>query len=147
MSSFSTDITINAAPEKVWQILAAIGDIYRWNPGVVSSHINTEQSAGLGAGRHCDLGGKNYLKEEIVTWEVGKRLTMRIIDTNLPFKTADIHFKLQPDNGATRVTVSPEYTLKFGPIGSLLDRFYVRNTYLKGMKALLRGLKEYAEDS
>ncbi len=147
MSSFTTEIKINASVENVWPVLADIGNIYQWNPGVVSSHTTTEETTGLGTCRYCDLGGKNYLDEEVVEWQVGQRLTMRITGTNLPFKTADIRFSLRPDNGGTLVAVSPDYTLKFGLLGTLLNGIYVRRTYAKGMNALLAGLKDYVESS
>jgi uncharacterized protein YndB with AHSA1/START domain len=145
MSSFSTEIKIQASVEQVWSVLADIGHIDRWNPGVVESHVLSDQPAGLGASRYCNLGDKNFLNEEVVTWEEGKRLTMRITDTNLPLR-ADIQFTLRPENGSSVVTVSPEYTVKYGPLGWLLDRFYVRSNYEKGMNALLAGLKAYVED-
>ena len=145
MSTFSTEINIQAAVEQVWDVLADIGSIDRWNPGVVESHVTTDQPTGLEAGRYCNLGGNNYLNETVVDWEVGRRLTMRITDTNLPLQ-ADIRFSLQPDQGGTLVTVSPEYTVNYGPLGWLLDRVYVRNNYEQGMKALLVGLKKYVEN-
>jgi hypothetical protein len=74
---------------------------------------------------------------------------MRILGTSLPFKTVEIRFRLRPnldtEGGGTAVSVSPVYELKYGPLGKVLDAFYVRGTYLKGMKALLRGLKDYVE--
>lgn len=146
MSGFIVEIRIHASAEQVWAALADIGAIHRWNPGVVHSYVTTERTAGLGAGRRCDLGGKNYLKEEVVEWEPGKRLTLRIIDTSLPFKAADIRFVLHPDVSGTRVAVSPDYRLKFGPLGTILDRLYVRGAYRKGMTALLYGLKRYVEE-
>ena len=145
MSSFMKEIYIEASPETVWAVLADIGSIYRWNPGVESSQLTTEQGTGLGACRHCKLGGKNFLDEEVVLWEEGERLTMRIIGTNLPFKTADIRFALHPEGEDTRVTVSPEYTLKYGPLGKLMDAAFVHRTASQGMEALLVGLKEYIE--
>jgi len=57
MSTFETSITINATVKKVWDVLGDIGNIYVWNPGVVHSH-STNDKVGLGATRHCDLGGK-----------------------------------------------------------------------------------------
>ncbi len=147
MSSFSTEITIQAPPLATWQALADIGNIYRWNPGVARSHLTSSQAAGLGATRHCDLGGPNFLDEKVVNWQPEKQLTMRITNTNMPFKSADIHFMLRADNGRTIVTVSPEYKLKFGWLGALFDRLYVRNTYRQGMEALLDGLKQYVENS
>ena len=147
MSSFTTKIRIDAPVDRVWAVLSDIGAIHQWNPGVVSSHVITDAAKGIGAGRHCDLGGKNYLKEEVVEWEVGKRLTMRITDTNLPFKAADIHFTLYPNGNSTVVTVSPHYEIKFGLLGRALDQVYIRSSYAKGMRALLLGLKHHVEGS
>ena len=145
MSSFQTEIKIRAPVSEVWKVLADIGTISHWNPGVVSSNVTTDEVEGVSVRRHCALGGGNYLDEEVVDWKIGKRLTMRIIGTNLPFKTADIRFTLHADNSETVVTVSPEYTIKFGLLGTVLDLLFVRRTYVKGMKRLLVGLKSHIE--
>jgi hypothetical protein len=116
-----------------------------WNPGVQESHLTSDLDSCLGATRHCDLGGRNYLDEEVVEFVSGEALTMRITNTNLPFQHADIRFRLEPEGKATRVSVSPEYRMKFGPLGGLMDRVMVRRTYQKGMRSLLRGLKEHVE--
>ena len=145
MGSFATETKIKAPVAEVWQTLADIGDIYQWNPGVEASHTTSEQCEGLGATRFCDLGGKNYLDEEVVTWQPNEKLTMRITGTNLPFAAADIRFTLRPEADSTVVTVSPLYKLKFGVIGQLLDRVYVRKSYQKGMEGLLAGLKRFIE--
>ncbi len=146
MSSFKTQTTIDAPIESIWRVLADIGSISTWNPGVVESHVTTHDIGGVGAGRHCDLGGRNYLDEKVVEWEPERRLTMRIIGTNLPFRRADIRFTLQQGTGSTVVSVSPEYELKYGLVGMLLDALLVRRTYRKGMEALLSGLKEHVEN-
>ena len=145
MATFETAILVNSSVDRVWDVLADIGTISRWNPGVKSSHLTTEGKEGMGAGRRCNLGGKTYLDEEVVAWEPHKNLTMRITATNLPFRRADIRFNLKDTGEGTLVTVSPNYALKFGWFGSILDRFFVRRTYLKGMKQLLAGLKHYVE--
>ena len=146
MSSFATEIKIDAPIDDVWEVLGDVGAIYRWNPGVVKSHLTTDEGTGVGACRYCDLGGKNYLDEKVVEWQAGERLTMRITGTNLPFKSADIRFRLRAEDESTVVSVSPDYALKFGALGTLLDRVYVRRSYLKGMNALLAGLKRYVEN-
>ena len=61
MGTFRTEICIDAPPGDVWAVLADIGAISRWNPGVVESHLSSAASEGKGAARHCDLGGQNYL--------------------------------------------------------------------------------------
>jgi uncharacterized protein YndB with AHSA1/START domain len=147
MPSFSTAIQIEAPPERVWHTLADIGEIARWNPGVRSSHLLRPASGGPGDSRYCDLGSGNYLEETVAAWEPGEALTMRITATNLPIAAADIHFRMEPAPGGTHVEVAPEYRLKFGLLGRILDRLYVRRQYLAGMRALLGGLKEYVEIS
>ena len=153
MSSFTVETTIAAPPERVWQALADIGAIARWNPGVVASHTTGDRPGGLDAERYCDLGGGNYLHERVVAWEPERALTMRITETNLPFAAADIAFTLEPaPNGGradaaphSRVTLTPTYRLRFGPLGRLLDAVYVRSQYRRGMAALLDGLRREVE--
>lgn len=147
MSTFTTSTTIDAPREHVWAALADIGSIHVWNPGVKASHSTSEQESGLGATRHCDLGGRNFLDEEVVAFEAGEALTMRITKTNLPLQDVHIRFRLESAGEATRVTVSPDYRVKFGPLGAVLDRLFVRRTYEKGMGALLGGLKRHVESA
>ncbi len=146
MSTFVEQISIAAPQHLVWKVLADIGSIHKWNPGVVDSHMTTVGEVGNGAGRRCELGGKIYLDERIVEWEPEKALTMRIVKTNLPFQVADIRFTLEEQGEQTLVTVAPQYRLKFGIVGALLDMVFVRAQYRKGMVNLLRGLKQYIED-
>lgn len=145
MTTFTTSTAIAAPRDLVWAALADIGSISAWNPGVLDSHTTSEEPTGLGASRHCDLGGRNYLDEQVVRFEDGEAITMRVIDSNLPFEHADIHFTLGSNGDATTVTVAPEYRLKFGPVGRLMDRLVVRKTYEKGMTAMLEGLKRHLE--
>ena len=145
MNSFATETKIDAPVNQVWDALADIGNIYAWNPGVVASRTTSAASADLGATRTCDLGGKNFLDEEVVAWQPNEQLFMQITNTNLPFATAVIRFYLKPENDSTIVTVSPQYQLKYGFVGSLLDRVYVRENYRRGMDSLLAGLKEFVE--
>ena len=70
---------------------------------------------------------------------------MRVTGTNLPFKSADIRFVLENCDGSTTVCVSPEYALKYGFAGRLLDAIMINRVYRKGMRALLGGLKEHVE--
>lgn len=145
MSEFAESIDISASPEAVWSALADIGRIGEWNPGVFRSEQTSSGDVGVGATRHCDLGGKNYLDEEVTLFEPYQRMTIRISDTNLPFEFANIRFTLAPTNGGTSVTVSPEYELKYGVIGRMLDSLIVRAQYRRGMQGLLQGLKTFVE--
>ncbi len=146
MGEFAESIVISAPIEQVWGSLADIGSIYLWNPGVKASHQTTNGEVGVGSCRHCNLGGKNFLDEEVVTFDPPRQITFRITNSNMPFQSADIRFTLkQKKTEETSVTVSPIYQLKYGPIGKLLDAVMVRNQYQKGMGELLQGLKNHVE--
>jgi uncharacterized protein YndB with AHSA1/START domain len=145
MSTFTIEQFIQAPVAEVWDALANIGEISQWHPGLEASHLTGEASAGLNAGRYCDFGGVNFADEKVVEWQEGERLTMRVVDTNLPLESADIRFILREKNGGTQVRLSPEYKFKYGFLGSILDRVYGRKTYQKGMGIFLRGLKTHLE--
>ncbi len=147
MTEFTRSVRIEAPIAEVWAALDDIATIERWNPGVRESRLIGTQPTGEGAARFCDLGGRNYLHEEVVLHEPERALTMRITETNLPFRKADIRFRLEPDRSGTRVTVSPVYRLRFGPLGAVLDASFVQRTYRRGMDALLAGLKRHVEAS
>lgn len=145
MPTFTKQTEIDAPVESVWRVLADIGSIADWNPGVVESHTTSDDPGGLGAGRRCDLGGNNFLDEEVVEWDDERTLTMRVTGTNLPLVRADIRFTLDKGDEKTQVFVSPDYTLKYGALGKAFDAVFVRRTYEKGMAALLEGLKRHVE--
>jgi uncharacterized protein YndB with AHSA1/START domain len=146
MAEFTRSTFIDAPVARVWAALDDIASIEQWNPGVRESRLIGTQPSGDGAARYCDLGGRNYVHEEVVAHEPERALTMRITKTNLPFDEADIRFRLQPEGSGTRVTVSPAYRLRFGLLGAALDASVVRRTYSRGMAALLAGLKRHVEE-
>ncbi|UCF19394.1 MAG: SRPBCC family protein [Gemmatimonadota bacterium] len=146
MPGFTREIKIAASVDEVWEVLADIGGICRWNPAVVYSEGTRGDKAGLGAGRHCSLGGKKYVDEEVVEWKPGERLTMRTVATNLPVSSADIRFTLKDENCSTRVKVTPSYDVKFGTLGKLLDLLYLRRLYRSDTRILLGGLKRWLEN-
>ena len=146
MSTFTERITIDAPRQDVWAALADIGTIAAWNPGLSGSH-RINDIDGVGGARHCDLSTKHSLTEDVVEFEPGTAITFRVTDSTLPFKTADIAFTLteHAQQARTEVTVSPTYTLKYGPLGRILNTVAVRRNYRAGMRELLEGLKRHLE--
>ena len=146
MGAFSTEIRIDAPKEKVWEVLADLGDIYKWNPGVSHSRSTSESSGGEGATRHCDLASpKGYLEERAFDWREGEGFKIDIYESNLPIKRNVVEFTVRSDGDGAIVSVAPDYELKFGPISALLDLLIARRQLRKGMAALLAGLKYHVE--
>ncbi len=146
MGSFSTEIQIDAPKEKVWEVLADLGGIYKWNPGVSHSRSTSESSGGEGATRHCDLSNPSgYLEERAFDWREGEGYKIDIFESSFPIERNVVEFTVRADRDGTIVSVSPDYRLKFGPIGALLDRLILGRQMRKGMENLLAGLKYHVE--
>ena len=144
MGYFSVQTKIDAPKEKVWEVLADLGSIYKWNPGV--SHSTSESTQGEGATRHCDLQNPSgYLEERATNWREGEGFTIDIYESNFPIKRNLVQFSVEANGNGTIVKVAPDYQFKFGPIGSLLDRLILGRQLRKGMANLLAGLKYHVE--
>ena len=146
MGYFSVQTKIDAPKDKVWEVLADLGSIYKWNPGVSHSHSTSESSGGEGATRHCDLQNPSgYLKERAFDWREGEGFKIDIYETNLPIKRNVVEFSVMAEGEGTIVEVAPTYQFKFGPIGTLLDWLFLRRKLRKGTADLLAGLKYHVE--
>ena len=147
MTRVSSQVRINAPKGEVWEALADFGGIYKWNPGVSHSYITSGNAQDRGATRHCDLPSPSgaYLKERIVEWRDGEYLKVEIFETNLPLKQNIVEFSVEADGDGAIVKVTPDYTLKYGPLGSLMDALWARRKIQKGFNDLLAGLKYHVE--
>ncbi len=146
MASVSSKIHIGAPKDQVWEVLSDLGGIYKWNPGVSSSHYTSEQTQGDGATRHCDLESpRGYLEERALEWRDGEGYVIDVYDSNLPIEKNRIEFSLTAEGDGATVTVTPDYKLKYGLLGSLLDRLWARRQLQKGFDEMLAGLKHHVE--
>ena len=150
MATFSTVIDINAPKQKVWEVLADLGSIYKWNPGVAKSYSTSPETEGEVAMRHCDLqnakgGSIGYLEERAFDWRDGEGFTIDVYESNLPIKRNHVRFTLESNGDSTVVTITPDYALKFGPVGVLADLLFARRQLKKGMVDLAAGLKYHIE--
>ncbi len=147
MTTITREIKIDASQEKVWEILADFGGIYKFNPGVSSSHSTSSANSGVGATRHCDLLPAGSVEERIFEWKEGQAYKVEIYSGKgtPPFKSAVGQLEAKPDGNGTLVRMRFEYSLKFGPIGALMDRLMVRSQFSKAIPGILAGLKHYAE--
>ena len=150
MARFSTAIKINAPREKVWEVLADLGSISKWNAGVSNSHSTSTETGGEGATRHCDLqnakgGSIGFLEERAFDWRDGEGFIIDVYESNLPLKRNHVRFDLESDGNGAIVTITPDYAIKFGPLVVLADLLIVRRQLKKGMADMAAGLKFHIE--
>ncbi len=56
-----------------------------------------------------------------------------------------VEFSIKAYGNGTIVTVAPDYKLKYGLLGWLMNQIVVRQKFQKGMEDLLTGLKYHIE--
>lgn len=146
MTRIVSHVSIDAPREQVWEVLADLGGIYKWNPGVSQSHATSEQGRGEGATRHCDLQNPTgYLEERAFDWREGESYKIDVYDGSLPIHKNTVEFAVSPNGAGTRVTAIVDYQLKYGPLGVLMDVLFARRQAQKGFDDLLAGLKYHVE--
>ena len=86
MTRLGIKIRINAPREKVWDVLADFGGMYRWNPSLLYSYCTSINERGEGATVHCDAHGTGvYMKQRVVEWWEGEGYKLEVYESSFPF--------------------------------------------------------------
>lgn len=148
MSTVTVTQDIPVAPDRVWQALADFGNIQRFHPGLKSSRLTGDKASGVGAVRRCDLKAGGHIVERVTDWTDGKGYTIEVTETSLPLKRATTSLSVAPAGGnGARVSISMDYTPKYGPVGAILDAFMMRGAVQAQLKGIIDGLAAYARGS
>ncbi len=109
MPNVTREIQVDAPAEKVWAVLANIGAVQDYSPGVVKSYYTSDIKEGVDASRHCDLLPTGTVEEKIVGWRDGEQYSIEIYEgTEVPY-TGVAHFTLKRDGVGTTVTQIMDY--------------------------------------
>jgi len=145
MTVLENSVHIDAPPEKVWSVLAALDALERYDPGIKNSEIVSPQKDGLGSARRCDLAPGGWFKERVSEWRPNEALAFELFECTLPVRKLEHRYVIAPEGDGTLVRQRMEYELKFGPLGKLLDAVMVRKKWDAGVKGFFAGLKRYVE--
>lgn len=132
-------------PARVWELLADLEAVQRYNPGVRSAAIEGAQRTGVGARRSCELLPKGRVVERVTHWEDGRAIGLELDDHDWP-----VHFmrwltRVEAHGGGTRITQSLEYQVKLGPLGWLLDRMVMKRKLTATLDGVFASLVRCAE--
>jgi ligand-binding SRPBCC domain-containing protein len=145
MTVLENSVRIQAPPEKVWSVLGTLDALDQYDPGVSKSAILTGPSSGVGASRQCDLKPGGWFRERVTEWQPNETLAFELVECTLPIRRLTHRYTLTPTGDGTVVQQRMEYTLKFGPLGWLMDAIMVRRTWDAGVKGFFAGLKGQVE--
>lgn len=144
LASVAKGIQVYAPTEQVWAVLANIGAVQDYSPGVVKSYYTSEIREGVDASRHCDLLPTGTVEERIVDWRGGEQFSIKIYEgTEVPYLGVS-HFTLERNGIETIVTQVMDYK----PIDDLPSNLVGRS--MEGLvgkivEGNLVGLKHFVE--
>jgi ligand-binding SRPBCC domain-containing protein len=145
MTTLHHEVHAACPPERVWALLSDLEAVQRYNPSVRSAAIHGARRSGVGAQRSCQLSPKGRVVERVTHWEDGRAVGLEVAESDWP-----IHFmrwvtRIEPSGGGTRITQALEYEVKFGPVGWLLHRLFMKRKLATTLDGVFASLVRHAE--
>ncbi len=146
MNNVTATSTVNSPLARVWDAIADVGTIEDWHPGVERSPVLTDKRTGLGAARRVELYDGSSSVEKVTELVDGHRLTVLMSEHKMPMNYAAVTFEMEADgDDRTRVTFSIDYTMKYGPVGWLINALVLRRVLNKLFPNVLDGLDHHLQ--
>jgi hypothetical protein len=147
MSTIRHEMAARCPPERIWELLADLESVPRYNPVVRAARIVGSPRRGIGAVRECDLIPRGRVTERVTNWEDGHALGLEIIESDWPIHFMKWVTRVDRHEPGARIIQNLEYRVKFGPVGWVLDRLVMRRTIAGNVEKALLGLIKQAEAS
>ena len=136
---------ISLPAREVWRHLADFSGVARYHPFVETADQLSENNDGVGARRKCNFYDGNSVVERVIEWEQGRRQRIELSEISMPMKRAVAEFNLvQRGERETEVTMSMNFTPKFGPMGALMGVMMMKPMMRKMFGGILQGLEHHA---
>lgn len=142
MAKVSGQIVIDAPAERVWEVLADFGGVQKWAPGVTKSYSTSKSNGGADAARHCDIPGFGGIEEFVTEWNEGVGFTYRVEPFGMIDESSST-WRITPQGDKTLVYTELILNMRFGVLGSLMERLFVKRKVEKGTRNGLEGLKQH----
>lgn len=142
MKKVEAQIVIDAPVQKVWEVLADFGAVFRWAPSVTNSYSTSKNNSGPEASRHCDVAGFGGIEEYVTEWNEGRDFTYLFTGVG-PISEGYSTWSVKPQDDKTLVHTELRYGLRWGPLGALMNALLMRRKLEQGLANGLEGLKHH----
>jgi hypothetical protein len=128
-----------------WAAVSHLRAVEDWHPNVARASVLTEQGSGVGASRRVEFQDGNTVVETVVEEREHEFTTMKMSELPL-MKDAVVTIATKAKSAdETEVTFSIRYSLKYGPLGWLLDTLMMKRMFGKVFGVALAGLSYHLE--
>nr|MDT0252565.1 SRPBCC family protein [Endozoicomonas sp.] len=104
---------------------------------------------GRGASRRVFRTNGKFLDETVTHWEEKRGFVIRLHEGTgpapAPFKEACFIYRIQPIGDKTRLTTTMSYTTRFGFIGKLLNKLFIKKALNGAVSKISRNMKSFYE--
>lgn len=145
MTTIRHEIQAKCAPERVWALLSDLEAVATYNPTVRLATVNGSQRSGVGAERSCDLVPKGRVVERVTHWEEGRAVGLEVAESDWPIHYMRWTTRVDSAAGGSVITQRLEYSVKFGPLGWLLDQLMMRRKLRATLDTVFESLVKHAE--
>lgn len=143
MSEIVLTKIINASAARIWEVLSDFGNVANYHPLVKTATILGKHDRKVGAMRRCEFFDNNSIVETISHWIEGEEIVLELSEATLPIEAATITINIKPTAGITDVSMHMNYSIKYGPLGVLLDKLIMRRMIRKMLGQVLFGLEQH----
>ncbi|KZM42139.1 hypothetical protein OA92_13105 [Marinomonas sp. SBI22] len=138
-------IMINATQEAVWAVISEFNNVYTWAPSVEHSTALNDKYQSVGSGRVCHIKGFGTVEETVTQWHEGKGFEF-VFEKLGPMAKCVCDFSIEKvGNQQSKLTVTFQYTLRFGIFGSLLHALVLKNKLAVSLGHTIEALKTRIE--
>lgn len=146
MTTLTNEILVQAPMEKVWNALANIEELAKYDPTVKEVKALSSVVTGLEAKRKVNmLDGKNWFEEKCSRWEPNQKLSYTLTACSFPIQGLQHTYTFEKQGDNIKVTQVMTYQMKYGWLGKMMDRLMVKKQTTRGIHKFFAGLKAYLE--
>lgn len=135
---------VRADLDTVWNAVADMSYVHNFHPKVDKSPLLTGNATGLGATRRCDFYDGTSVVEEVVAVRPREFVEIALSEFSMPFSRAKARIDVAAEgDDRTRVQLTMDFSMKYGPVGWLMEAAMVRPMMSQMLDQVLAGLEHH----
>ena len=125
-SKASHQLVIDLPLEQTWAIMKDYTQAPNYVPDLTGCKMHDGPAEGVGTSRRVFLSNGSHMDETVIQWQELQGFTLKLHKGDAgapkPFKDASFIYHIEPEDQATRLTMTMDYTVKGGLFATLMGQ-------------------------